>query len=366
MALASSSPLRIGARKSTLARIQADLVAEQLGHHGITSEFVPISTQGDVDPRQLTQIGGTGVFAGAVRQALLDGRIDVGVHSLKDLPTEPVDRLWLIAHPVREDTRDVLVGRRLDELPATHEARIGTGAPRRAAQLAQWARDRGQQITIEPVRGNVETRIELVRSGRLDAVVLAGAGLRRLGLLDAEQNTVAGLPAQLLPHDVLLPAPGQGALAVEVADRLDSEICAVLTRLDDAVTRTEILAERQFLAVLGAGCTAPVGARATVESGCATDTDLTLRAVIGKTRRDGDIQRTRDDIAHHDQQQLAGEGCEYAVADTDASRIDQILDGTDVMRLHGRGTAAAPQDLGHRMASRALAVLEETGQRLDN
>lgn len=364
MASTSGHPLRIGARKSALARTQADLVAEQLAGHGTGSEFVPISTHGDVDPRQLTQIGGTGVFAGALRQALLDGRIDVGVHSLKDLPTEPVEGLSLIAHPPREDTRDVLVGCRLDELPSA--ARVGTGAPRRVAQLEQWARDRDWSLAIEPVRGNVETRIGLVRSGELDAVVLAGAGLHRLGLLDPEQGTVADLPAQLLPHDVMLPAPGQGALAVEVADHLDSEIRAVLTRLDDAVTRTEILAERRFLAVLGAGCTAPVGARATVQTDCGTDTDLTLRAVIGKTRTDGDIQRTRDNVASHDQQQLVCDRSEYAVADPDASQIDQILDGTDVLRLNGRGTAAAPQDLGHTMADQALTVLDETGQRLDN
>lgn len=357
MATTPHETVRIGARKSALAQAQADLVAAELHRQGVESTTVPISTHGDVDQRQLTQIGGTGVFVGAVREALLEDRIDVAVHSLKDLPTAPADDLEIIAYPARDDTRDVLVGRRLADLRAGVGVRIGTGAPRRVAQLEQLNRDRAADLRIEPVRGNVETRMGLVRSGQFDAVVLAAAGLRRLGLLDIDAGTAAGLPAELLPHELMLPAPGQGVLAVETVSSLDSEIRAVLTRLDDSVTRTEALAERQFLAVLGAGCTAPVGARALAESNGIPGTDLTLHAVIGKTRGGGEVQQSPD-TADGGRSWLGSRPNDLRTTGDATSEFGPInvQEETEVIWLRGRGTATDPQDLGSRAAADALAV----------
>jgi hydroxymethylbilane synthase len=220
--------LRLGARMSPLARAQVDLVAGLLAARGAGSSFVGVTTSGDLDPRLLTEIGGTGVFALGVREALRADTIDCAVHSLKDLPTAAEDDLEVIAVPAREDVRDVLVGSTLADLP--DGARIGTGAPRRALQLLDWARLEGRHLEVVPVRGNVDTRIELARSGGLDAVVLAGAGLRRLGHLgltdglsgsDKRDTVVKGLPAEILDEDLMLPAPGQGALALEVRRTLD-------------------------------------------------------------------------------------------------------------------------------------------------
>lgn len=285
--------LRLGARTSPLARAQVDLVADLLAAEGIGSTFVGVTTTGDVDPRLLTEIGGTGVFANAVRDALRAGRVDLGVHSLKDLPTADEDDLEVVAVPAREDTRDVLVGATWETLPAG--ARIGTGAPRRALQLLDWAGRTGRRVEVVPVRGNVDTRIELARSGALDAVVLAGAGLRRLGHLgdegslahpdngDTVVTTIKGLPAELLSEEIMLPAPGQGALALEISRSLPDAQQAWVARLDEPVAHAEALVERGFLAALEAGCTAPVGARAKVKSVRGTRLDLTLTAVIGRT-----------------------------------------------------------------------------------
>lgn len=279
-------PLRIGARTSPLARAQVELVAGLLAARGIPSTFVGVTTTGDVDRRQLTVIGGTGVFVGAVRDALLDGAIDVAVHSLKDLPTAAADGLEMAAVPTREDVRDVLVGRRVDEL--ADGMTIGTGAPRRALQLQDLARSRGLDLQVVPIRGNVDTRIGLVRSGQLDAVVLAAAGLRRLGhltsgILNSVQVFVAGLPGELLSERVMLPAPGQGALGLEIRSSLLQHRADAVRSLDDPVARTECQVERGFLAALEAGCTAPVGARAVVKSVRGKSVDLTLVAVVGKT-----------------------------------------------------------------------------------
>lgn len=356
--------VRVGARNSPLARTQAEQIAAALAAHRVDSVFVPIETRGDVDRRELTTIGGTGVFTGAVRDALLAGRIDVGVHSLKDLPTAPVDGLQVIAYPPREDTRDVLVGAGLR--PGTgRPIVIGTGAPRRAVQLQQLARDRGVSITIEPIRGNVDTRLEQVRSGRYDATVLAAAGLRRLGRISdgdpdavtGDQDgrssvTVAGLPAQLLSHDELLPAPGQASLAVEIAETLDSQIRAVLTRLDDAVTRAEVLAERRFLAVLEAGCTAPVGARARVGSasgdgrhgGSVRDpgADLTLVAVIGRTKQDDPSPAARSGMS----------------GPTARDTADSLISRGRLVTVTGRGSPADPDELGARLAGLVLDTVD--------
>ncbi len=181
-------PIRLGARRSALARAQANQVAAALATDGIDSSFVGVTTAGDIDQRQLTEIGGTGVFVSAVRDALRRGKIDVAVHSLKDLPTAPADDLEIIAIPAREDTRDVLVGRRLDDL--ANGDRVGTGAPRRAMQILDWAAGRGLRLDVVPIRGNVDTRIERVREGQVDAVILAAAGLRRLGVLGESEAMI--------------------------------------------------------------------------------------------------------------------------------------------------------------------------------
>jgi hydroxymethylbilane synthase len=281
-----SRPIRLGARTSPLARAQVELIRALLAARGVDAVFVGITTQGDTDRRHLTEIGGAGVFAGAVRDALRARTIDVGVHSLKDLPTAPEDDLEVVAIPEREDTRDVLVGRRLDDL--RDGDRVGTGAPRRAIQLAEWANSVGRDVSVVPIRGNVDTRIELARRGEVAAVILAAAGLRRLGYLaDAEagdtDTVVRNLQSQVLDQQLMLPAPGQGALACEIHRSLSIEMRADVAALDDPVSRAESLAERGFLAALQAGCTAPVGARAVVTSIRGTSLDLTLAAVIGRT-----------------------------------------------------------------------------------
>lgn len=277
--------IRIGARRSPLARAQADHVAGLLAARGIASVIVGITTAGDRDYRRLTEIGGTGVFVSGVRDALRAGEVDVAVHSLKDLPTAPAGGLTVAAVPTREDTRDVLIGCRLADL--RDGLRIGTGAPRRAMQLLELAARRGITLTVEPVRGNVDTRLDLVRRGVVDAVVLAAAGLRRLGHLPADPGPspllVAGLAAELLDPATMLPAPGQGALALEVATTLSPDLAAAVRTLDDPIARAECAAERGFLTALEAGCTAPVGARAIVKSVRDDGLDLTLAAVIGKT-----------------------------------------------------------------------------------
>ncbi|WP_375482252.1 hydroxymethylbilane synthase [uncultured Jatrophihabitans sp.] len=250
--MTSTRTLRIGTRASALARTQTDLVADALGG---STEIVPIVTEGDVSSAALAQIGGTGVFVSALRTALLDGQIDVAVHSFKDLPTAPADGIALAAVPVREDPRDALVARdglTLGELPPG--ARVGTGSPRRAAQIHAL----GLGVEVVGLRGNVDTRMRKVSSGELDAVVLAYAGLRRLGR--------EGEVTEVLDPIQMLPAPAQGALAIECrAD--DEDTVAVLAVLDDADTRTTVLAERALLAGLEAGCSAPVGALAVIAEG---------------------------------------------------------------------------------------------------
>ncbi len=285
-AAGATGVIRLGARTSPLARAQVDLISAALARLGVGSTFVGVTTRGDVDRRHLTEIGGTGVFVTAVRDALRSGKIDAAVHSLKDLPTAPADDLEIIAVPEREDTRDVLVGCRLDEL--AEGARVGTGAPRREMQLLDWAAANGRRLHVVPIRGNVDTRIELVHRGGVDAVILAAAGLRRLGHLSAgpaesPDTVVKTLQAQILDHQVMLPAPGQGALALEIHRSLSNELRAILATLDHPATRAECLVERGFLAALEAGCTAPVGTRAHVKSVHGKRLDLTLAAVIGRT-----------------------------------------------------------------------------------
>jgi hydroxymethylbilane synthase len=250
--MTTTRTLRIGTRASALARTQTQTVADALG---LLVEIVPIVTEGDRSAAAVAQLGGTGVFVSALRSALLADEIDVAVHSYKDLPTAPAEGIAIAAVPLREDPRDVLVARdglTLGELPPG--SRVGTGAPRRSAQLHAL----GLGLEIVPVRGNVDTRLGKVASGELDAVVLALAGLRRLRR-DGEATEILD-PIQVLP------APAQGALAIECrAD--DAETSAVLAVLDHADTRAAVTAERALLAALEAGCSAPVGALAEVAEG---------------------------------------------------------------------------------------------------
>ncbi|HEX2177242.1 MAG TPA: hydroxymethylbilane synthase [Nocardioidaceae bacterium] len=266
------TPLRIGTRASALAQAQSGQVAEQLtawlsGRSGREAVLVPVTTEGDLNQRPLTELGGAGVFVSALREALLAGEVDVAVHSLKDLPTAPAPGIVLAAVPAREDPRDAVVARdglTLGELPPG--SRIGTGSPRREAQL----RALGLGFEVEPVRGNVGTRIGYVTEGRLDAVVLAYAGLRRIDRADEVTEVLD--PLQMLP------APGQGALAIECrAD--DTDLAEQLrAALDDSATRAAVSAERSLLATLEAGCTAPVGALAEVALGDAGE-EIWMRAV---------------------------------------------------------------------------------------
>ncbi|WP_315912932.1 hydroxymethylbilane synthase [Arthrobacter sp. lap29] len=261
--------VKIGTRGSKLALSQTGQITEQLSAvGGFDAEIIPIKTDGDVLTGPLSQMGGTGVFAAELRSAVLDGRVDVAVHSLKDLPTAAVPGLALAAVPVRADARDALCARdglKLSELPLG--ATVGTGSPRRAAQLLAARAD----LLIVDIRGNVETRLGRVpglpgnpeaavvpgKVADLDAVVLAAAGLGRIGRLEAV--------TEFLEADVMLPAPGQGALALECRAS-DTDLSAVLGQslaaIDDTDTRLAITAERALLARLEAGCAAPVGALA--------------------------------------------------------------------------------------------------------
>jgi hydroxymethylbilane synthase len=260
------SAIRIGTRGSALAMAQSGLVAQELAAAtGRPVELVRIRTEGDVNGGPLALIGGTGVFVTAVRDALLDNRIDVAVHSFKDLPTGDTADLGIriAAVPPREDPADVLCATAdLAELPAG--ARVGTGSPRRAAQLLRLRPD----LTVLPVRGNVDTRLGLVTSGLMDGVVLARSGLARLGRIDAVR--------QAFSVDEMLPAPAQGALAVECrTDAADDVLTAALATVDDPASRVAATAERALLVRLEAGCAAPVGALATV-----TDGSIGLRARV--------------------------------------------------------------------------------------
>lgn len=253
----AETPLRVGTRASALAQAQSKQVADQITERtGRETVLVTVSTEGDVNMRPLTEFGGAGVFVGALRGALLDGEVDVAVHSLKDLPTAAAPGIVLAAVPSREDPRDAVVARdglTLGELPPG--SRIGTGSPRRAAQLLAL----GLGFEVRPVRGNVGTRISYVTNGELDAVVLAYAGLRRLGRADEVTEVLD--PLQMLP------APGQGALAVECRDDEPELAQRLHAALDDPASHTAVSAERSLLAALEAGCSAPVGALAEVALG---------------------------------------------------------------------------------------------------
>lgn len=278
--------LRLGTRASALALAQSRLVADTItARTGRPVELVEITTKGDVSREPLARIGGTGVFVSALREALLAGEIDLAVHSYKDLPTAPAPGLVIAAVPPRADPRDILIsrdGRKLADLPAG--AKVGTGSPRRAAQLHVL----GLGLDVIAIRGNVDTRIGYLATGELDAVVLARAGLERLGRLDEA--------SEVLDLSIMLPAPGQGALAVECVDpavpipenpqtpgpaarSAPADVLASVAGLDDPASRASVTAERALLATLEAGCSAPVGAFAELietEAG----PELDLRAVV--------------------------------------------------------------------------------------
>ena len=289
-----SQRLRLGTRGSRLALTQSGQVAEALmaaggggaaaaagkaseGSGGLGIDLVTVRTDGDGDRTPLRQLGGVGVFAARLRHALLDGEVDLVVHSFKDLPTQPVEGLEVICVPAREDPRDALCARdglTLADLP--EGARVGTGSPRRAAQLLAARPD----LEVVDLRGNVPTRLARVRglevvgvgtdepvapsradaAGDLDAVVLALSGLRRLGLEHCA--------SEVLDLETMLPAPAQGALAVEARAGEDSvELARAVAALDDEPTRLAVTAERALMARLGAGCAAPVGAWAHLRGG---------------------------------------------------------------------------------------------------
>jgi hydroxymethylbilane synthase len=230
----------------------ARLIAERTGR---PVEIVGITSVGDVSPAQLTQIGGAGVFVSSLREALLRGEVDFVVHSLKDLPTASPAGITLAAIPVRDDPRDALVGRDGAKL-ADHRpgAKVGTGSPRRAAQLSLLRAD----VTCVPIRGNANTRLAKVRDGEVDALVLAYAGLARIGCTH--------LVTEIFEPEDMLPAPGQGALAVECRSD-DAALIELLAAVDDDATRVAVIAERSLLAALEAGCSAPVGAFASDAGG---------------------------------------------------------------------------------------------------
>lgn len=287
----------LGTRGSSLARAQADAVAAALraAWPGLDVVTLPLVTAGDRTQAAglpLPEIGGKGLFTQDLERALSSGEVDLAVHSLKDLPTEEDPEVVLGAVCAREDPRDCLVsagGRSLRELPVG--AVVGTSSLRRAAQL----RALRLGLEIRSIRGNVDTRIRKVREGEFDAVVLAAAGVRRLGLDDAV--------SEWLPADAMLPAPGQGALAVQCRAG-DERLLSLVAELDDADARAETTAERTFLRALGGGCAAPVAARALVwEEGVRMD------ALVAS------------------------------------------LDGSEVVRVHGAGE---PEELGERLAREAL------------
>ena len=258
--------LRMGTRGSRLALAQARIAAEALAQNPASLEVVPISTRGDAISAQQPRAGWVdtdGQFTRELEQALLDGRVDIVVHSFKDLPTAVVDGLTVAAVLERADARDCVVtadGTGLEGLP--FGARVGTSSPRRAAQLARTRAD----LIAMPIRGNVETRLRRLHDGEFDAIILAAAGLDRLGIHVAE--------GWRQPFDVLLPAPAQGALALQTRSE-DHELRAALAAVDHVDTRVSVEAERALLRRIGGGCLAPLGALGEVDAGM-----LRLRAAF--------------------------------------------------------------------------------------
>ena len=250
------SPIRIGSRGSTLALAQTRLVADALAaaRHGLTCEIVRITTTGDrLRDKPLPEIGGKGLFTKEIEDALLRGDIHLAVHSLKDLPTQLPEGLAIAAIPQRAPANDALISadaHTLDELPPG--AQIGTSSPRRAAQLLAARPD----LHPVPIRGNLDTRLRKLREGSYDGIVLALAGLTRLGMADQA--------SQIIPFDVVLPAPGQGALAIETRAG-DPAIAELVGLIDHPASAVATVAERAVLEAIGGGCSLPLGAYAELD-----------------------------------------------------------------------------------------------------
>jgi hydroxymethylbilane synthase len=269
-----STPLRLGTRRSALAQAQSGHVAAALEKaSGRRVELVPITSEGDTNRASLSEIGGQGIFATRLREALLAGECDLLVHSLKDLPTAVPDGLTIAATPRREDARDVVLTRHGVPLHELHSgSAVGTGSPRRIAQVHR----RAPHATVVDIRGNVDSRLARVVSGELDAVILAAAGLSRLGKdspLKREELGLAEWPT----------APGQGSLAVETRTDAPEDLRAAIARLDDPQTRLAVTVERAILEGLDAGCQAPMAAHAVVE-GSAIRVRTVVYAADGSSR----------------------------------------------------------------------------------
>ncbi|WP_084522759.1 hydroxymethylbilane synthase [Nocardia inohanensis] len=302
----AENPWRIGTRGSLLALTQAGTVRDELIANGQIAELIIVKTAGDQNAVDPVQTIGVGVFTAALRDELAAGSVDIAVHSYKDLPTAQDPRFTIAAIPPREDPRDALVARDglvLGELPAGSV--IGTSAPRRSAQLKAL----GLGVEIVPLRGNLDTRLSKVAKGELDAVVVARAGLSRIDRLDAVTEALE--PVQMLP------APAQGALAVECRSA-DTELVTILSALDDAGTRAAITAERALLAELEAGCTAPIGA---------------LAEVVESLDDDGRVV-----------DELSLRGCAAAI------------DGSDVIRASAVGSLENAEQLGRALARELLEL----------
>ena len=296
--------LRIGTRGSLLAKWQAEFVRKQLFQvAGVEGEIVIIKTSGDkLLQSPLTQIGGKGIFIKELEDALLDESIDIAVHSVKDIPTDTPPRLSFPAVCRREDVRDCLVsgnGATLANL--RHGARVGTGSLRRQAQLRHIRPD----LDVRDLRGNVDTRLRKVESGEYDAVMLAKAGLDRLGC--------SHRISEALSPDVCMPAVGQGAIGVECR-ATDTEAAEVLEKLDDAETRTAIVAERALLSALQGGCQVPLGAWARIERG-----ELVLEACVCSV--DGAQYVKQRATAPPDQARALGEHMARLLIDAGAQNI---------------------------------------------
>jgi len=308
LTVSDNSVIRIGTRGSLLATTQAGMIRDQLIALGHQAELVIITTDGDRSAKPVAEIG-VGVFTAALRQAIAAGQVDMAVHSYKDLPTAVDERFVIAAVPRREDPRDALVARDglvLGELPSGSV--IGTSSVRRAAQL----RALGLGLEIRPLRGNLDTRLNRVSSGDFDAIVVARAGLARLGRLGDVTETLE--PVQMLP------APAQGALAVECRAS-DTGLVALLAGFEDPDSRVAVTAERTLLADLEAGCSAPVGA---------------IAEVVESIDEDGRVF-----------EELSLRACVAAV------------DGSDVIRASGIGNPGRPEALGLSVA----AELFELGAR---
>lgn len=252
------SSLRIGTRGSALALVQAGRIKESLerAHAGLTVELIAIKTSGDQWAESpLSSIGGKGVFIKEIEEALLDSRVDLAVHSYKDLPTDSAPGLTVAAVPLREDPRDCVVsrfGEQLLELP--RGSVVGTGSLRRQAQVKSLKKS----VRVKDMRGNLDTRLHKVMDGDVDAIVVALAGVRRLG----RENDVS----EILATDLMMPAPGQGCLALQIRED-DAATRALISPLNHALSERAAQAERSFLAALGGGCLVPIGANAREENG---------------------------------------------------------------------------------------------------